>query len=51
MDRSDFRLLAQLEAVPVQAGTPFFSPQKHAQPFEFIDVFHFGTTWHKQIRL
>ncbi|CAB4122840.1 hypothetical protein UFOVP37_68 [uncultured Caudovirales phage] len=51
MDRSDFQLLAQLKAVPVQAGTPFLNTPKPVQPFEFIEVFHFGTTLHKIKRI
>jgi hypothetical protein len=48
---SKFAALAQLKGVPVQAGTPFFSPKKPLQPFDFIDVFHFGTTMHRLKRL
>jgi hypothetical protein len=49
--RSKFAALAQLKGVPVQAGTPFFNPKKPVQPFEFIEVFHFGTTMHRLKRL
>jgi hypothetical protein len=51
MARFDFRHLAHLQVVPVQAGTPYFEPQKPTQTFDFIDVFHFGTTMHKIKRL
>jgi hypothetical protein len=51
MSLSNFCRLAQLQGVPVQAGTPFFNPKKPMQTFDFIDVFHFGTTMHRQIRL
>ena len=51
MDRFDFRNLAQLKAVPVQFGTTSFGPQKPTQTFDFIDLFHFGTSMHKIIRL
>ena len=47
MSLSDFRHLAQLKAVPVQAGTPYLRTKKTMQTFDFIDVFHFGTTMHK----
>jgi hypothetical protein len=51
MNLSDFYHLAQLQGVPVQAGTPFFNPKNPMQPFDFIDVFYFGTTMHKIKRL
>jgi hypothetical protein len=51
MSRSDFRQLAQLKVVPTQPGTPFLKPKKPMQPFDFIDVFHFGTTMHKIKRI
>ncbi len=51
MSHSDFWHLAQLEVVPAPLGTTYFTPKKFVQPFDFIDFFHFGTTWHKQIRL
>ena len=51
MSLSDFRHLAQLKGVPVQAGTTYFKPKKPVQTFDFIDVFHFGTTMHKIKRL
>jgi hypothetical protein len=51
MDRSDFQLLAQLKAVPVQAGTPFLNAMKPPQPFEFIGFSEFGTTLHKIKRI
>ena len=51
MDLSDFRRLAQHKGVPVQAGTPLFIAEKPTQPFDFIDVFHFGTTMHRIKRL
>ena len=51
MSLSDFCYLAQLKGVPVQLGTTYFRPKKPMQPFDFIDVFHFGTTMHKILRL
>ena len=51
MSHSDFCRLAQLKAVPVQAGTPFFIAEKPKQPFDFVGFFLFGTTWHKIKRL
>ena len=51
MSLSDFCHLAQLQSVPVQPGTTYFRPKKSTQAFDFIDVFHFGTTMHKIKRL
>jgi len=51
LSHSKNRRLAQLKGVPVQAGTHFFNLKNHMQPFDFIDVFYFGTTMHNIIRL
>jgi len=51
MSRSDFCHLAQLKGVPVQPGTTYFNPKKPLQAFDFIYVFHFGTTMHRIKRL
>jgi hypothetical protein len=47
MSLSDFCRLAPLQVVPAQPGTTYFIPKKPTQAFDFIDVFHFGTTMHR----
>jgi hypothetical protein len=51
MSPSDFSVWHKMNPVLAQVKTPLAQDQKIAQAFDFIDVYTFGTGWHRIKRL
>jgi hypothetical protein len=48
---SDFGVWHKIKPVPAQDKTALAQDQKISQAFDFIDVYTFGTGWHRIKRL
>jgi hypothetical protein len=51
MSLSDFGVWHKMNPVLAQDKSPLAQDQKNSQAFDFIDVYTFGTRWHRIKRL